>query len=231
MTPTTPILCSLAILASTAATEPPGKDAPNPPTPTPPIILADFDAASPHTDDHSGRWRTVNDNIMGGRSLGGGQINDGVMVFAGSTNTNGGGFSSIRARDAQFDLTGFDAITARVRADGRTYVLHIDTGLRFANGNVFYRGRFNTQPLINADGQPADPAATAGKVWQTITVPLDAFVPMVRGRTVTGRVEPLDPTKVTGLGLMIDDGLDGPFRLEADWIKATQHAHPENQNG
>jgi NADH dehydrogenase [ubiquinone] 1 alpha subcomplex assembly factor 1 len=179
------------------------------------MLLADFDGSSPNVDPTSGPWRTVNDNIMGGRSEGGGEIRDGVMIFSGSTNTNGGGFSSIRAQERSWDLTGFDGLAALVRADGRTYVFHVFTGLRFNNGNVFYRGAFQTDALLDARGVERGEDA-----WQTVFVPFEDFVPMVRGRAVTGRVEPLDPAKIRGIGLMIDDGLDGPFRLEADWIRA-----------
>ena len=183
-------------------------------------VLAEFDGEWPHRDAVSGKWRTVNDNIMGGRSLGGGEIRGGAMVFTGSTNTNGGGFSSVRANEKRFDLTGFDGLNARVRADGRRYVFHLFTGLAYNNGSVFYRGEFETKSLINAEGVPmTDPVA-----WQEVFVPFSGFVPMVRGRAVTGRVEPLDPAKIEGIGLMIDDGLDGPFRLEADWIRAERRS-------
>lgn len=179
-------------------------------------VLAEFDGESPRHDSISGEWRTVNDNIMGGRSRGGGEIQNGVMVFAGSTNTNGGGFSSVRASDKQWDLTGFDGLAARVRADGRRYIFHVFTGISYNNGNVFYRGEFTTKPLINAEGDPM--AASDG--WQEVFVAFPDFVPMVRGRAVTESVESLDPSKIRGIGLMIDDDLDGPFRLEADWIRA-----------
>jgi len=179
-------------------------------------MLAEFEGDSPRFDDLSGEWRIVNDNIMGGRSLGGGKIQNGVMVFRGSTNTNGGGFASIRASDKQWDLTGFDGLGARVRADGRRYVFHVFTGLSYDNGNVFYRGEFKTKPLINTEGDPLE----TPEAWQEVFVAFSDFVPMVRGRAITGRVEPLDPAKIEGIGLMIDDGLDGPFRLEADWIHA-----------
>lgn len=187
-------------------------------------VLADFDGESPRLDSLSGEWRTVNDNIMGGRSLGDGEIQNGVMVFAGSTNTNGGGFSSVRASEKQWDLTGFNGLAARVRADGRRYVFHVDTGLSHNNGNVFYRGEFQTKPLIDAEG---DSLATSD-TWQEVFVAFPDFVPMVRGRAVTGSVEYLDPSKILGIGLMIDDGLDGPFRLEADWIRAETRA--QNQS-
>ena len=48
--------------------------------------------------DASRQWVTVNDNVMGGRSIGDFTIKEGKLVFRGSTNTNGGGFSSIRSR-------------------------------------------------------------------------------------------------------------------------------------
>ncbi len=31
---------------------------------------------------------------------------------------------------------------------------------------------------------------------------------------------PFDKTLATRMGIMISDGLDGPFRLEVDWIDA-----------
>lgn len=179
-----------------------------------PLVLADFDADHARTDTHSGEWRVVNDNIMGGRSVGDGRIRDGAMVFSGSTNTDGGGFSSLRAADKQWDLTGYDGLAARVRADGRRYVFHVQTSLSTGNNRVFYRGSFDTENRIATTG------ADDQDGWQTVFVPFEDFVPMIRGRDVSARVAPLDPADVRGIGLMIDDGLDGPFTLKADWIKA-----------
>lgn len=184
------------------------------------LLLADFEGEHRSIDTLSGEWRTVNDNIMGGRSLGGGEIRDGVMTFRGSTNTNGGGFSSVRAGDTSWDLGAFDGLAARVRGDGRRYVFHVQTGLRSGGSEVFYRGSFETERLIDAEGREA--ADKPG--WQEVYVPFAAFVPMIRGRDVSGRVGPLDPSTVRGIGLMIDDGLDGPFCLKADWIKAVAAA-------
>ena len=42
-------------------------------------------------------WRIVNDNVMGGRSRGHFEISEQSLSFFGTTNTNGGGFSSIRS--------------------------------------------------------------------------------------------------------------------------------------
>ena len=180
------------------------------------MLLADFNGDHPKIDTLSGEWRVVNDNIMGGRSIGGGEIQNGVMVFKGSTNTNGGGFSSIRASDKRWDLSDYNGLSARIKADGRRYVFHIQTGLRFGNSEVFYRGSFDTERLIDAEGN----VAVEDTEWQYVFVPFEDFVPMIRGRDVSGRVGLLDSSTIRGIGLMIDDGLDGAFRLESDWIKA-----------
>ena len=50
------------------------------------------------------QWVTVNDNVMGGRSKGGFSLKKGKLIFSGATNTNGGGFSSIRTKQADLDL-------------------------------------------------------------------------------------------------------------------------------
>ena len=201
-----------------------------------PVMLASFDAASSETsrnwDEHSGNWWTVNDTVMGGRSSGGGLIRDGVMLFAGTLNTNGGGFTSVRSdrrpRGKPWDLSSFDGLRARVRGDGRAYTLRIYTGTRTRwGGEVSYRGSFTTERLIDAEGRDAG----GDGAWQDVFVPFSAFVPMWRGQDLTGRVEALDPAEVSGLGLMLSDGMDGPFRLEMDWLRADEQPETPEDRG
>ena len=79
-------------------------------------------------------WLVVNDDVMGGKSSGGFELNDGALMFSGSTNTNGGGFSSIRARGLQMDLSEFSGLRLRVKGDGRQYSWQLRT-------DAMYRGR------------------------------------------------------------------------------------------
>ncbi|MEL7485448.1 MAG: CIA30 family protein, partial [Planctomycetota bacterium] len=67
------------------------------------VILTEF-----RGEKVSAEWIAVNDNVMGGRSSGGPAFDDGVLTFAGTTNTNGGGFSSIRTVPGQWDLAEYD---------------------------------------------------------------------------------------------------------------------------
>ena len=87
---------------------------------TEPLTLADFEGDNPEADPTSGTWLTVNDDVMGGRSLGGGEIRGGRLVFSGTLNTAGGGFVSVRAGDKRWDLGGYAGIAARVRGAART---------------------------------------------------------------------------------------------------------------
>lgn len=161
--------------------------------------LTDFDEA-----EVAAQWITVNDGVMGGKSSGGPSFADGRLLFAGSTNTDGGGFSSIRMTPRALDLAAFAGIELRIRGDGRTYKLDVRMAGSRGARDVAYR---------------ADFANTAGE-WCDARVPFASLRPTWRGEDLEGRAPALDPAQITALGLMIYDGKDGPFRLEVERISA-----------
>jgi monofunctional biosynthetic peptidoglycan transglycosylase len=166
------------------------------------IVLEDFERSDVASD-----WQTVNDDVMGGRSRGGPVFHDGVLRFSGVTNTDGGGFSSIRTRAGAFDLSGSSGILVRVRGDGRTYKLSLRTDARYRNWPIAFRADFKTEK----------------DQWQKIYLPFSAFEPSFRGRTFADPPT-LDRTRIQAVGLMIYDKQDGPFALEVDWIHAVDRA-------
>jgi hypothetical protein len=87
-----------------------------------------------------------------------------------------------------------------VRGDGKTYKFTLRTGDSF--DGVQYQARFT----------PA-----AGE-WTEVRLPVAAFVPTFRGRTVPG-APTLDPARVRALGFMISDQQAGPFELLVDNIR------------
>lgn len=178
------------------------------------LTIAEFNGDDLINDADSGRWFTVNDDVMGGRSLGGGSIRNGALVLAGTLNTAGGGFASVRASDKQWDLSDYDGLTLRVRGDARRYEVRIQTGERVGNRTVSYRGTFTTTP---SDGTTARDATQ----WRTVFVPFDSFVATWRGQDFSRVAGPLDPSSVRQLGLSIGDGVDAAFYVEVDWIQAT----------
>ena len=161
------------------------------------LLLTDFTAES--TDMG---WFVVNDNVMGGRSDGEFEQADGLLDFTGRTNTNGGGFSSIRTQPMELALTDHSGIQLRVKGDGRRYMWRLTTDARWRGRQVGYWAEFPTE-----DG-----------VWTTVNLPWSNFRPQYRGYRLDGPA--LDPAQITGMGLMIYDGLDGPFALQLESVSA-----------
>lgn len=151
-------------------------------------------------------WRVINDGVMGGRSSGGPKFENGVMVFEGIINTNGGGFSSMRLDVEAGLLSQAEALSLRVKSDGRAYRMSFRTDAR-------HRGRpISFQALI---------PATARGEWVDVSVPLHGLRASLFGRPVSGAS--FDKSKVWEMGFIIADGQDGPFRLEIESLKACSH--------
>lgn len=161
------------------------------------LLLTDF---TPDTSDMG--WYVVNDNVMGGRSEGDFIQEQGKLSFAGRTNTNGGGFSSIRTEPLQLDLSNFAGIQLQVKGDGRRYTWRLTTNARWRGRQISYWADFETR-----DGK-----------WTTVDIPFGSFIPQYRGYQLDG--PELDPARITGMGLMIYDKQDGPFELELASIDA-----------
>lgn len=168
------------------------------------LLLTAFDAESPELD-----WYVQNDNVMGGRSVGGFEQVPGQLVFTGSTNTDGGGFSSIRTRPFKLDLSAYDGIRLRLKADGRRYTWQLQTNARWRGRRVSYWADFET---------------TAGE-WITVDIPFADFIPQFRGFELDG--PPLDTSEVKEFALYIYDKKDGPFELYLDSVHAYSAEEPE----
>ena len=145
------------------------------------------------------KWIVVNDNVMGGRSKGGFAFIKNKLVFSGSTNTNGGGFSSIRTIPIDFYFKDKTGLHIRYKGDGRTYKL----GVRMEGKSVSYRTNFDS-----------------GNGWQEARIPFDNMDVSWRGRPLSKAEHPLQKSKIRSIEFMIYDKQDGPFKLQVDWIKS-----------
>ena len=70
-------------------------------------------------------WRVINDNVMGGRSVGAVTRTEEFLSFSGSLNTNGGGFASIRVPAGNLMANEATGVRLRVRGDGREYTFRL----------------------------------------------------------------------------------------------------------
>ena len=159
-----------------------------------PVQLFAFDA--PDEAD----WEVVNDGVMGGRSSGFVKVDSGALHFTGTLVTQGGGFTSVRARRA-VDLTGETGIELRVRGGGRPFEVEVDDGLRTYGRSVSRRKSFPTT-----------------SEWTVVRVPFSSLQSTIFGQAVNA--PPIDLARVRSFGIYIADGQDGPFRLEVDYIRS-----------
>jgi len=148
-------------------------------------------------------WRAIHDVVMGGISSGGMErTGDGTLLFEGEVSLeNNGGFASIRSGPRKWDLGAYDGLVIRVRGDGKRYKLNLKTDSSF--DGILYRVAFET-----SEGE-----------WQTLRLPFSGFRANFRGRAVP-EAPPLDPARITTVGLLISDKQEGSFRLEIASIGA-----------
>lgn len=154
------------------------------------LTLTDFNADSPDLG-----WYVQNDNVMGGRSEGGFATSSGQLIFSGNTNTDGGGFSSIRTKPLKQDLSAYTGIRVKVKADGRRYTWGIQTDARWRGRRINYWADFDTL---------ADETSV-------IDIPFLNFLPQFRGFKLDG--PELDTSQITEFALYQYDKTDGPFEI------------------
>ncbi len=160
-------------------------------------------------EEAADRWRVINDGVMGGLSEGELTFNGGVATFAGTINTNGGGFSMIRTSVLRNGATLREALEEaeylRIRtrsANGRRYELTVQDAT--TNSSVMHF---------------ADITVSADSAWEEPIIPLTNLDARTFG-TSRPTLAPFELDQISTLGVILADGLDGPFSLAIDRIDA-----------
>jgi monofunctional biosynthetic peptidoglycan transglycosylase len=161
-------------------------------------MMLDFSTVNPS------EWILVNDDVMGGRSTSQLTVtDDGTGIFSGFISLeNNGGFASTRVSLDSLDLSEHEGVVIRVRGDGRRYQLRFRT--EAGSRGLAYKAEFET---------------AAGE-WQETVLPFREFQATFRGHNPPD-TPPLRPGQIRQVGFLIADKIEGPFRLEVDWIKRT----------
>ena len=142
-------------------------------------------------------WQAINDTVMGGQSTSQAISADGDLLFSGFLSTDGGGFASVRSARQAWDLSAFAVVRLHVLGDGREYRfrLYVD------DDRASYQHAFTT---------------VAG-AWRTVDLPIQEFYASWRGRRLSRPA--LAPGSISGLGVILADGIDGEFNLRLGRIE------------
>ena len=161
------------------------------------FILFDFNSV-----ETSGKWYTVNDDVMGGVSESSFFTGkDGVATFSGTLSPdNNGGFASIRALVKLNSDSQFKGVIIRVKGDGNKYNIRFRTDTNF--DGYAYQAKFQTE----------------NDNWEEYKIPFSDFKPTFRGRTLDNKPK-LESLNIEQLGILIADYQFGQFSLDIDWIK------------
>jgi NADH dehydrogenase [ubiquinone] 1 alpha subcomplex assembly factor 1 len=197
------VASTIAVPPSTRADNPPPATVAGPPATTSATCrrLTDFDDS-----DLNGGWAVVNDGVMGGRSRGAIEFTDSAMRFRGDVVTAGGGFTSVRLQLTGDELTGSDSLVLRVRSDERTYGLTLQDTAQTGRRSISHGADLTINGPADADR------------WQTAITSHNELLPSVFGQPLDA--PGFDPDQAVEIGIIISDGIDGPFNLEIDWIDA-----------
>ncbi|NVK27963.1 MAG: CIA30 family protein [Flavobacteriia bacterium] len=156
--------------------------------------LFDF---SQNSNLHS--WRVVNDDVMGGKSVGNFELSDeGHGLFYGEVSTeNNGGFSSVRWTTSPIEIGDHTKIAFRLRGDGKDYQFRLKEK---TEDRPSYISSFHT----------------TGE-WQIVEVAISELYPSFRGRRL--EMPNFEASSFEECAFLIANKQDESFRLEIDWIE------------
>lgn len=142
---------------------------------------------------HADQWLILNDGVMGGLSQSKVCETSTGLEFRGNLSLkNNGGFASIR-KTVNVGLDGIIGFRLILKGDGRCYQFRLRRDED--PGSVAWRSQLKI-----------------GSSLQEVTILLNEFKPVYRGRPVTG-AGALTPDAIRQFGFMLVDKIEGPFRL------------------
>ncbi|MEM0995457.1 MAG: CIA30 family protein [Bacteroidota bacterium] len=159
---------------------------------------AQFDFGKEKSND----WNTVVDGVMGGQSTAEIAYQANALQFSGDISlANYGGFSSIRSPWTEMDLSQAKEAVIRLKGDGRTYGLMLETA------QAFFLPYFKTE------------FSTKKGEWMEVRIPLQGMPACSMGE-MTGETATAEKLKaIKRVGLILSDKKEGPFVLDIDYLR------------
>lgn len=127
---------------------------------------------------------------------------EGIVDYHDDNPNTRGGFAALRTKadDKIRDLHTCAALELRVKTDGRPYILNVKSS--DMNPDQLWQMRLQ---------------APAWR-WTTLACPFHELVLTRRGNTEVTQV-PLKTNTISGIGILLADGKNGPFRFEVQYVR------------
>jgi hypothetical protein len=161
------------------------------------MVLFDF-----NTEETSGKWYVVNDDVMGGISESLIKLNDnGTATFSGNLSLeNNGGFASVRSPIGINLENNFKGVVIRLKGDGNIYSIRFRTNSNF--DGYAYQAKIQTN----------------NNNWEEYSISFKDFKPTFRGYELSNKPD-LESKNIVQLSILIADKQFGDFSVDIDWIK------------
>lgn len=145
------------------------------------------------------QWQIVNDEVMGGLSMGLIQLNpEGKGVFSGHISLdNNGGFSLLRYDLERIEVTDYSSFEIRLKGDGKKYQFRCKTSDHQRHSYIYN--------------------FTSSKDWKSITIPFDKMEPYFRGDSL--KMPNYHGDFLAQIAILIGNNKEEDFSLELDYIK------------
>jgi len=131
-------------------------------------------------------------------------IFSGLLSIEKDKNLVHSGYAAIVSKQAEtpYDLSRFDGISFRMKADGRTYISNL-TCDSIILGEIY-------QTIL----------ATTPSVWLDYKIPFSHYIYTQQGFITNAEPEPIDNSQIVSFGLLLADNKPGAFSVEIESIKA-----------
>lgn len=155
------------------------------------------------TADRVQDWVKISDNVMGGVTTSRLEYTDNSMVLSGNISLdNYGGFSSVKTRFKNFDLSEFNGLRVRFRSTNQRFAFTLEDSRNWTQPN--YKGEF---------------LHSKENTWTETTIYFKDFKEYQIGEPTGEKLNLASLKDIIRLGIITTEKKEGPFSLEVDYIE------------
>ena len=148
-------------------------------------------------------WILISDNIMGGVSKSKLEYLDDSFLLTGNISLdNYGGFSSIKTKYENFDLTDYKGVKIRFKSSKQKFAFTLEESKNWTSPN--FKGDFNS---------------TKENTWEVITIYFKDFKEYQIGEPTGNMLKTSSLKNIVRLGIITTDKKEGPFTIEVDYVE------------